>query len=234
MSNRNRWKSFGSGVMKVSPLMLGVIPFGIICGASSIEAGISAKEAVLMSVVVFAGASQLAVVQLMHSEASWLVILVTGIVINLRMLMYSVSLAGYLGNESTLRKMGVAYLLTDQAYATSLQEFRENRSGTLHRLMFYLGVAGLMWLSFIVSTAVGAVLGRVIPSAWDLGFSVPLTFLALLMNTVKKPEFRKAAWLGAGCGILLHGLPFNLGMLLGAVAGILGGYALETWKGKRL
>ena len=234
MSEKHRWRSLGAGVLKVSPLMLGVIPFGIICGASSIEAGIGVRDAILMSVVVFAGASQLAVTQLMTGGASWFVILATGIVINLRMLMYSASLSGYLGHESTLRKMGVAYLLTDQAYATSLQEYQENRSDHLHRLMFYLGVGGLMWLSFVLSTAVGAILGRVIPTAWDLGFSVPLTFLALLMNALKKPGYRNAALLGGGCALLLHGLPFNLGMLLGALVGILGGFLLETRKGVAL
>lgn len=222
-------KSFFAGVVQVSPLMLGVIPFGIICGANAVEAGMNASEAVLMSVIVFAGASQLAVTQLMANDASWIVMLLTGIVINLRMLMYSASLSGYLGKESVMNKLGIAYLLTDQAYATSLQAYHSDESENLHRVMYYLGVGGLMWVSFVISTAVGALLGTVIPSSWDLGFSVPLTFLALLMGTIRKREFRDAALIGSICAILLHGLPYNLGMLIGALTGIAGG----TWLDQR-
>jgi predicted branched-subunit amino acid permease len=222
------WKSFAHGVVTVSPLMLGVIPFGMICGANAVEAGLGTGEAVLMSVVVFAGASQLAVTQLMANDASWVVILLTGIVINLRMLMYSASLSGYLGNESTVGKLGIAYLLTDQAYATSLHAYQSDTSGSLHRLMCYMGIGGCMWLSFIISCAVGAALGAVIPASWDLGFSVPLTFLAMLMSSLRKPELRRAALCGSLGAIACQGLPYNLGMLLGAVTGIAGGFFLNT------
>jgi predicted branched-subunit amino acid permease len=225
---KNPWNSFGLGVLRVSPLMLGVIPFGMICGANAVEAGLTPVEAVLMSVVVFAGASQLAVTQLMASDASWWVILLTGTVINMRMLMYSASLSRYLGHESAVAKVGVAYLLTDQAWATSLNEYHRDREGMLHQCMFYLGVAGLMWLSFLISTGIGAFLGSVVPRDWDLGFSVPLTFLALLMNALREPRYRRSALIAGTIATLMHILPFNLGMLLGAAAGIAGGHLLSV------
>jgi predicted branched-subunit amino acid permease len=209
----------------VSPLMLGVIPFGMICGASAVHAGLSPEAAVGMSLIVFAGASQLAVTQLIGNGAAWWVILLTGVVINLRMLMYSASLSQFLGAAPAVRKLGIAYLLTDQAYATSLHEYQREPQALSHRCAFYFGVAGLMWASFVVSTALGAIVGSGIPAAWDLGFSVPLTFAALLMHTLKDARFRTAALIAGLLATLLHPLPFNLGMLSAALIAI----ALAPW-----
>lgn len=228
----HRGRSFVKGMVRVSPLMLGVIPFGMICGANAIDAGLSPADAVMMSVVVFAGASQLAVTQLMAMDASWTVMLITGVVINLRMLMYSASLSRYLGTSPMYGRMGIAYLLTDQAYATSLQEFGSGSKEETHQAMFYFGVALLMWIAFVGATGAGAVLGAVIPPEWDLGFSVPLTFLAMLMSSMKRPDNRKAAVIAGVCALLLHGLTCNLGMLIGAVAGIVGGHLMNQSDGK--
>ncbi|MEQ9825648.1 MAG: AzlC family ABC transporter permease [Puniceicoccaceae bacterium] len=230
----SRKHSLIRGMVSVSPLMLGVIPFGLICGASAVHAGLSMQEAVGMSVVVFAGASQLAVTQLMASDATWWVILFTGIVINLRMLLYSASIANFVSGAHTWKKFGIAYLLTDQAYATSLQEYQREKQGLSHRCWFYFGVAGLMWVSFVVSTAMGAMLGNGIPPEWDLGFSVPLTFVALLMNTLKDDRFGWAALIAGLLAVGLYPLPFNLGMLLAALVAIMLSSWIETaWRSLR-
>lgn len=224
----SRKDSLLRGMVSVSPLMLGVIPFGLICGASAVHAGLSVPEAVGMSVVVFAGASQLAVTQLIASDATWWVMLFTGMVINLRMLLYSASISTFLNDAHTWKKLGIAYLLTDQAYATSLHEYQRERRGLSHRCWFYFGVAGLLWVSFVASTATGAMLGNGIPPEWDLGFSVPLTFVALLMNTLKEARFRMAALIAGLLAIGCYPLPFNLGMLLAALVAILLASCIET------
>ncbi len=223
----NAWKQFGRGMLGVSPLILGVIPFGLVCGASSVEAGMSEWGPVMMSVVIFAGASQLVVTQLFANDAPWLVILMTGVVINLRMLMYSASLSGHLGKESWLKKFGIAYLLTDQAFATSLRAYEEAEGNACNKVVYYFGAALFAWTSFLVSTTVGAYAGATIPADWDLGFSVPLTFLALLMSSMRNRFFAVAAGVAGVCTLGLQGLPYNLGLLLGAMAGLAGGYLFE-------
>lgn len=216
-----------AGVRDISPILLGVIPFGLICGAVSVGAGMTEMGAVGMSAIIFAGASQLAAIQLMTEHASMVVIILTGLVINARFLMYSASLAPHFNGLSPLAKAGLAYLLTDQAFAVSINRFSEPDSHRLHKTAYYLGGGLLMFLAFNVTTLMGAYLGAFIPAGWDLDFAVPLTFAALTIPAVKdRPSFLAAAVAGV-VSLAADPLPYNLGLITAAGIGILSGYLLE-------
>jgi predicted branched-subunit amino acid permease len=109
-----------AGVRASLPLLVGLVPFGLVAGVAAVDAGLSPVAAVGMSVVVFAGASQLAVIDLLGSDASLAVVVLTGVVINLRILMYSASIAPYFQRYRPRRKGLLAYFLTDQAYAVAV------------------------------------------------------------------------------------------------------------------
>ncbi len=217
------------GLRDVSPLLLGVVPFGIVAGIAAANAGLGLHEAVALSVVVFAGASQLAALDLLGQDAPLAVVVLTATVINLRMLMYSASIAPYLQGLSRRWKAGIAYLLTDQAYALSVAQYRTERS--VDRLAYYLGTAFTLWVAWQLTTVVGYVLGRGIPEAWGLEFTVPLVFLALLVPAVEDVPSLVAAVLGGGVAVFGGGLPLNLGLIVGALAGIIGGLVTETVRG---
>ena len=185
-----------------------------------------------MSAIVFAGASQLVAVQLMSAEASMWVVIMTGIMINLRMVMYSASLSQHFHEQSLWQKLGLSYLLTDQAYATSIHAYDDPATGELNKPMYYLGAGFLMWFSFNVTTIIGAFTGRIIPADWELDFAVPLTFIALLVPAVKSRYMLWATVTAAGVAILLHGLPYNMGLMAGALSGILAGYLSERRTGE--
>src|SRR6056297_1149912 len=86
---------FLAGVRAALPSLFGLIPFGLVAGIAAVDAGLSPLQAVGLSFVVFAGASQLAAVDLLSQDASLAVVVVTAVVINLRMAMYSASIAPY-------------------------------------------------------------------------------------------------------------------------------------------
>ena len=224
---KNGWNSFWRGGVASSPLLTGVIPFGIICGASCVDSGITIGGAIGMSTIVFAGASQLVGVQLMAADASMWVVIMTCVMINMRMLMYSASLSQHFHDQPLLRKLGLSYFLTDQAYATSIHAYDDSTIGELNKPMYYLGAGFLMWFSFNVTTIIGAFAGRIIPADWELDFAVPLTFIALLVPAVKSRYMLWATVTAAGVAMLLHGLPYNIGLMAGALSGILAGYLSE-------
>ena len=89
------------GAKSVAPLMLGIVPFGLISGITAANSGLSIGMALLMSIGINAGASQLAALQLMNDNANMLVIIYTALIINLRMMIYSLSMAPYLQNLNT-------------------------------------------------------------------------------------------------------------------------------------
>jgi len=221
----SRKKHFQEGLRCISPILLGVVPFGLITGISAVNAGFSEFEAVAMSVIVLAGAAQLAAIDLMGQNASVAVIILTALTINLRFLMYSASIAPFFkGMPVTLRAL-TAYLLTDQAYAVSITAFetRDVRS----RFWYYLGATSLMVGTWYTATAAGAFLGAAVPKSWSLDFAVPLTFLALLFPVLKDRPSALAAVCGGTVSIMAYGLPYNLGLFAGAFCGIFAGYILD-------
>ena len=85
--------SFMAGVKDMLPILVGVVPFGLVAGAAVIHAGQGLAEAIGMSVIVFAGASQIIATTLFGDHAPLWVALVTALIVNSRMFIYSTSIA---------------------------------------------------------------------------------------------------------------------------------------------
>ena len=222
-----RKQAFFCGVKAVLPILLGVTPFALIAGLSAINAGFSKFEALGMSCIVFAGASQLAAVDLVSQNAPAVVIVLTALVINLRFCMYSASLSSHFNGLPLPLRGLLAYLLTDQAYAVTIVAFSNERKKFKH--CFYLGAAIALWVTWQAGTTVGVFLGALIPSSWSLDFAVPLTFLVLLLSAITtRPAFIAAVMAGF-LALAAHNLPYNLGFVLAALGGIVAGYLADTW-----
>lgn len=113
-----------AGSMAIVPMLVGVIPFGLVAGVTPVAGGLGGGAAVGFSTIVFAGASQLAAIEVLSDGGAAVVAALAACTINLRMLLYSASLAPYLSSERLARRMAIAYLLTDQAYAVSILRWR--------------------------------------------------------------------------------------------------------------
>jgi 4-azaleucine resistance transporter AzlC len=217
------------GVRDVAPLLLGVVPFGLVAGIAAVEAGLDLGQAVAMSVVVFAGASQLAALELLGRDAPLAIVVLTAAVINLRMLMYSASIAPHFRELSGRWRAGLAYLLTDQAYALSVARYRTDEA--VDRRAYYLGAALTLWAVWQVTTVAGVLVGAGVPDAWGLEFAVPLVFLALLVPAMEDRPSVAAGLVGGTLAVAGGGLPLNLGLLVGAAAGVAAGVVAErVWE----
>jgi 4-azaleucine resistance transporter AzlC len=216
---------FGEGVRTVAPVLLGVVPFALVAGVAAASAGLSLLEAMGMSVIVFAGASQLAALDLLSQDAPLAVVVVTAAVINLRMMMYSASIAPHFRSVSARWKAVLSYLLTDQAYALSLTRYGEDDG--VDRKWFYLGIAATLWVVWQLGTLAGVLLGAGVPDSWGLEFAVPLVFLAVLVPTLEDRTSVVAGVVAAVIAIAGEGLPLNLGLLVAAAVGITVGMIFE-------
>ncbi len=213
--------SFRAGVASLLPIVLGVVPFGLVAGAAAVEIGIGVEGAVGFSTIVFAGASQLAAIGLLGQDAPVAIAVMTALVINLRMLMYAASLAPHVGRWPLRRRLGGAYLLTDQAYAVAILRFREGTDP--HPFAYYLGAGLTMWIPWQLSTIGGALVGATIPDSIPLGFAIPLMFIALLRPALTDRPAIAAAVASGAIAVVAAPLPANLGMPLAALAGIVTG-----------
>ena len=215
-----------SGMRDILPITVGVAPFGLITGAATASVGISGLTAIAMSVVVFAGTAQLAAVDLIGKNAPVLVIVATALIVNLRFVMYSASLAPHFGCLPFRWKGPLAYLLTDQAYAVSISRFGTDVRDR-HRKWFYLGAAVTMWLVYQSAFALGVLLGTGVPAQWSLDFAVPLTLLALLPASMVGRASSVTVLVTAVASVLAAGLPLNLGIIAAVIAGVAAGTLLE-------
>jgi 4-azaleucine resistance transporter AzlC len=221
--------AFRSGVRDFAPIILGVIPFGAIAGIAAVDAGFTVGQAIGMSIVVLAGAAQLAVIELLAQDAAIVTIVVTALIINARFVMYSASLARYVTELPRPQKAAVAYLLTDQAYAFSINRFTSQSEPPRIRFAYYTGVGMSLWVVWQIATAAGALLGTFVPENLSLDFAIPLVFIALLVPALRDRSDVWAAAVAAVLAVAAIGLPYNLSLITAALAGVAAG----VWHARR-
>jgi branched chain amino acid efflux pump len=214
------------GVLAELPLLLGVIPFGMIYGVLATQAGLSLAAAQAASAIVFAGSSQFVTTQLVAGGASGIVIVLSVAAVNLRHALYSASVAPHLAHLSAPWKALLAYLLTDEAYAVSIGHLQAEGSRA-NRHYFLLGAGLMLWAAWQASTALGLFIGARLPASWSLEFTLPLTFIAMVVPQVRDRPALLAALSAGAVALAARGLPFGLGLLLAAVIGIAAGTVLE-------
>lgn len=212
-------KHFTMGFNSVLPIISGIIPFGAVMGSSFSEAKLSFWQAILMNSVVYAGASQLATVNLMTLNAAIFVVVTTGLIINLRFLLYSAAMSPLLHESPVWVKLFSAFTLTDQSYAamTANQDKFQTNSEAVN---FYMGTAVCMLLTWHSSVLAGFVFGNFAPPSWNLDFAVPLSFVALLVPTLKNRRYVIVATFSSALSLLLYGLPLKTGLIATAFLSI--------------
>jgi len=225
---------FVSGLRDEAPILIGVIPFGMIYGVLALAAGLSAGVAQAMSAVVFAGSAQFLAVKLIGTGTPALVVILTAFVVNLRHALYSASVAPHIKRLSPLWKGLLAYLLTDEAYVVTITHYNAPASSNQQTIdeenkhWYFLGAGLALWGSWQISTAVGIFLGAQVPSSWSLDFTLALTFIALLVPNIKDRTSAAAALAAGITAMLAYGLPYKLGLIAAALVGIVVGLWSEA------
>jgi len=223
---------FLAGCRDEAPLQLGVVPFGMLYGIGAIQAGMPAWLAQLASAVVFAGAAQLVIVQMLAVGAGALPIGLTSGLLNLRHMLYSMSIAEHVRHLPRRWRLLLAYLLTDEAYAVAILRYQvtpppDDRPDLRH--WYFLGCGFTLWLTWQLSTAAGLLFGASVPAGWDIDFAVPLTFIALLAMLMKERAGQAAALVAALAALAFAALPYKLGLVVAIVLGLVAG----VWASRR-
>lgn len=210
------------GARRIAPLTLTAGPFGLIYGATAADTGLADGLAIANSWIVLAGAAQLALVDLMNADAPWAIAVGTALVINLRFALYSASLTPAFSQFPMRWRLGLAYFMTDQVAVTSLIEYEEATDPRWRR-WFYLGAAVSFSSAWWIGSTIGVLVGGDIPDGVQLGFAVPLTFVALLVPTLRDRPAVAAAAAGAAVCVATMSLPNSLNLVVGAIAGVAAG-----------
>ena len=162
MTVPNRRTEFWTGVRQELPLQLGVVPFGLVFGVLGLASGLSPLQTILLSSVLFGGASQVVFAQLWGVGVPAPIVGASVSVINLRHALYSASMAPYLRTLPLRWRIPLAYLLTDEAYAVSINRFT-NEPASPYQHYHLLGTGLTLWVCWQIATITGVVFGATIP-----------------------------------------------------------------------
>lgn len=217
------------GIRNALPFIIVIVPFAMLFGLLATEAGLNLFEVGAFSVVVFAGASQFAALQLMQDQAPLLVVLTTALAVNLRLLMYSVALAPHFGAAPIGMRAVIAYFLVDQSFAMSVAEFERRPAMTLaEKTAFFFGAVTPVVPIWLGSALLGAVMGQAIPPEYALDFAVPITFLAMTAPMIRTRAHWVAVVVSVGLVLVLNFMPYGTGLLVAGAAGMAAGAVTEA------
>jgi 4-azaleucine resistance transporter AzlC len=210
------------GAKDVAPILIGIVPFGLVAGSAVRSAGFGVAESVGMSLLVNAGASQIVATTLFGDGAPLWLALGTALVVNARMFIYSASIAPVLSTSSAKLRPLLGHMLVDQNYASTMTKgrFREDVNVVTYYMGAWIALAGVWQLSPLA----GALLGPLVPASWGLDFAVPLVFLAMLAPALKnRAAVEVGIVTGVSSAVLAPLLPMQTGLLVALVAGMLFG-----------
>mgnify|MGYP001432783770 CR=1 FL=1 len=214
-----------AGMRGAGVVVLSYIPFGLAAGAAMGATSVPAWISIVSSPVIFAGAAQIAAVQLLHVGAGLALVVFTVAVINARHLLYSAALAPHLADWTAPQRLWAAFLLADPIYALVAARYDGPDGGGSDRekRAFYFGAGFVCLVGWTSLLAAGIVVGAFIPEWVPFELAIPLTFLLLTLPLVRNSAGLVAAAVAGIVATLAHSLPTGVGLMVGAVAGVIAG-----------
>ncbi len=230
LSANYRHPAFREAARDMGPLATGIAAWGLMTGVAMVKSGMSAFEAVAMTLLVYAGSSQLAAIPLIVASAPAWVILATGFCVNLRFVVFSLHLRPYFMHMPRWRRLTNGYLTADMSYAMFTRRFPHPGTTDAQRReqeAFLSGNYFVTWTSWMLSSVAGIGLGNLIPSAWGLGFAGVLCLIGILCSLANTPLRRLSALLAGAAAVATYALPLKLNIVVAISVAVLASFWLE-------
>lgn len=229
-----RQPAFHEAAREMLPVAMGIGAWGLMTGVAMLKSGLSVVEAVAMTLLVYAGSSQLAALPLLVAGAPFWVILATGFCVNLRFVVFSLHLRPYLLHMPRWRRLLHGYLTADMSYAmfTRRHAAPGNQPAERQAQEAYLtGGYCVTWLAWMGMSLLGIALANFIPSAWGLGFAGVLSLLAIVCSMATTRLRILAALIASATAVAAYALPLKLNIVAGIGVAVLACFWLEKQLG---
>jgi len=201
-------------------MVIGVIPFGLAIGASIGSSTVGTAQGIASGPLILAGAAQLSTLRLLESGAAPLIVILSALMINARILLYSASLAPWFASEPLRRRLFLAVPVIDQLHFTCTPRFERGDLDAAGRRWYYIGAATWLVTAWTVSQFVAAVGGARLPGWMGLDLAAPLALAGLLAKTVDDRRTATAAVIAAAATVAAVGLPLNSAVLVATVVAL--------------
>ncbi|MEH0167177.1 AzlC family ABC transporter permease [Roseateles microcysteis] len=223
-----RHPAFAEGARDMAGITLGISAWGLVTGVAMIKSGLSLPLALLMSLTVFAGSSQLASLPLLASGAPLWVLWATSFCVNLRFLIFSAQWRQYFSHESRWLRMAIGYFAADLNYVAFLKRFPDGQPGP-EQLPYYWGGVVVNWSSWQVPALIGILLADQVPTQWGLGFAGVLALLGLAYSLLSDRNSWVSAAVAGCAAVAAYALPLRLNILVAIAAAVAVGLLMERW-----
>lgn len=214
-----RRHDLGAGARAMAPWLIGIAPYGLVIGVSAARADMPTLAAWLTGPLIYSGSSQVAAIQLVDAGAAPLVVITAALAINLRLVLYSATMAQHWRDAPGWWQALAAYLLVEPSLAVGVDGYErtgDRRRGHLH----YLGGAVLLWAAWLVAIGVGATAGARLPDALHLEVVIPLFLVGEVVPRVANGPTRRAVVAAVVVAVGATSAPLHLGPMLAMIAGI--------------
>jgi predicted branched-subunit amino acid permease len=225
-----RLPEFRGGMRDMLPIALGVGAWGLMTGVAMVKSGMSVFESVAMTLLVYAGSSQLASIPLLVAGAPLGVILAAGFCVNLRFVVFSLHLRPYFMHMPRWRRMTHGYLTADMSYAMFTRRYPQpagSVAGQQAEEAYLVGNYFVTWCAWMGLSLAGIALANFIPQSWGLGFAGVLSLVAIVCSMATTRLRILAVLIASATAVVAFALPFKLNIVAGIGVAVLLCFWLE-------
>lgn len=217
------------GLRVMATPSIAIAAWGLVTGVALVKGGLTVPLALLMTITVFAGSAQLAVLPLLAAGSPLLVVWVTALLVNLRFVIFSAASRSYFARLPWQQRLLAAYLNGDVGFALFMQRYGHSpERGTADQLGFFYATAVMNWVAWIGSSIAGIYLGGVAPTSWGLKIAAVLALIAVVIPMVKRLPALIGVLVTGALAVVTVDVPLKLGLLVSIVSGVGVAIAAET------
>lgn len=209
-----------AGARDITPMAIGIVPFGLALGAMIGSSGVDPGAALASAPLILAGAAQLTTLQMLEAGSNPVVIVASALLVNLRILLYSASLAPWFSGVRLRLRLLLATSVIDQTHFVAVPRFERGDLDRRGRVAYYTGASVCIVSAWLGSQAVAMLIGAELPESARLDMAAPLALIGLLAKSVRTRASMLAAVVGVAVVSLGAGLPFHSATLVAIVLGI--------------
>ncbi len=218
---------FRLGVRDMLGTGLGIAAWGLVTGVAMVKTGMPVGLAVLMSLAVYAGSAQLAVLPLMAAGAPLWVVWLTATCVNLRFVIFSSMWRSYFAHLPRAQRLWMGYFSGDVIFVAFMKRF-PRAEPVPHQVPYFWGAATANWLAWQVPSIVGILAANTIPLSWGLGFAGVLALLGILLSMLGDRPSWLATLVACTAAVATFALPLKLNILVAIAAAVAAGLAAEA------
>ena len=213
--------AFREALHASAPAMPGILAWGLVAGMAMMQSGLTLWQALGMTFIVFAGSAQLAALPLIAANAPASVVFLTGLVVNLRFVIFAASVGPHFAHLPWHRRLWYGYLNGDLMMAFFPRRFPGHTvNQTSGKAGYFTGVSYPTWLAWQVGSVAGILLASQVPASWGIGFAGTLALLGVMIPLVINTAALGGVVVAGAVAVAAHDLPYKLGLLLAVLAGM--------------